>query len=100
MAYWRDERQNLILQNKRGPFRQLAGMMRDVYHFNVLTAPHLRQPVSGQPLAAWVASGPDRGTLQEVADQVWVWAVPEKDLSHLRESLAAAGLLIARPASG
>ncbi len=43
--------------NERIDFnRHLQGLLRDVYPLNVLSAPHLAQPVGGVPLGEWIAA--------------------------------------------
>jgi hypothetical protein len=97
MELWRDERTDLIVQKKLAPFRHLTGMLRDIYPMNVLTRPHHQRDMLGQPLADWIAGDAHRGSLREVADQVWTWVVPEDDIPNVRDALQAAGLLISRP---
>jgi hypothetical protein len=96
MRRWSQERLDMVAQNKPAPFRHLAGMQRDVYPLNVLTRPHLEREIGGQPLEKWIAADASRGQLQQVADGVWVWVVPEQSLETTRGELAEAELLVTR----
>ena len=51
----------------------LHGLLRDVYPWNLLTAPQLDADVLGQPLRAWVAADPAaRGTLSPYTGDLWM----------------------------
>ncbi len=75
--------------------RHLQGYLRDVYPLNVLSAPHLAQPVAGVPLGQWIAASPERGTLTSLPNDAWLWLVEEQHIDIVRSELIAAGLLIA-----
>jgi len=96
MNLWRQERLDMIVQNKRAPFRHLHGFLRDIYQINILTIEHLQSEVSGKKLVDWIESGIGRGYLQEVACRVWVWVLPAKDIVTVRGALADCGLLISK----
>jgi hypothetical protein len=93
---WFVERSDVTVQKKLGPFPHLDGFLRDVYPFNVLTAPHLHRMVFGQPLAEWISSDAEHGQLREVADGVWTWVLFESQLPAVRNALITQGLLIAK----
>jgi hypothetical protein len=96
---WREERLDLVVQNKPAAFRHLLGMLRDVFPMNVLTPAHVRHQVFGKTLAEWIMSSEVRGHLQEVSKEVWVWILPRRDLANVRLALKSCGMLISVPAN-
>jgi hypothetical protein len=69
------------------------GIMRDLYPWNFLTAPHRNARVSGQHLEQWIQAGPHRGTLEPITTEMVVWKVPEEDIPQVRPVLWDAGIL-------
>lgn len=80
IAAWLHER-----MNKRN--RHLAGLLRDVYPLNVLSRPHVERRIGEQAFGAWIEAAPDRGRLEPLANDAWLWTVPEERLLPVREEI-------------
>lgn len=89
IASWLHER----MENNR----QLTGYLRDIYPLNVISEPHLAQPVEGKPLRDWIDESPQRGELRGLPGGAWRWRIEESNVEQVRAALAKAGLLIAYP---
>ncbi|WP_143393164.1 hypothetical protein [Fimbriiglobus ruber] len=82
ISCWRNE-----LMERRS---HLEGRLRDVYPANLLSAIHTNARVGEDRTllnAGW-------GEFTEIDDKVWLWTVPEEDISEVRAVLIQANLLI------
>lgn len=70
------------------------GLLRDIYPMNLLSEPHLSQPVFETHLQNWIESSPDHGELKKLTDTLWEWWVPEDKIEFVRETLKPTGLLL------
>jgi hypothetical protein len=70
-----------------------GGLLRDVYPWNFLTAPHLDATVDGRPLRDWIRQDAQRGSLTDVTDAVVLWDVPEESIPEVRSRLKEAHVL-------
>jgi hypothetical protein len=73
-----------------------AGVLRDVYPWNFLTAPQLEAKVGRRTLRSWIRQDAQRGSLTAVTDAVVLWEVPEEAIPGVRSQLKAAHLLFDR----
>jgi hypothetical protein len=69
------------------------GILRDVYPWNFLNESHLKHPVEGKPLAKWIGSNPARGKLIAFPRGLVLWQLEESQLTKVRRSLDAAGMI-------
>lgn len=67
--------------------RHLTGLLRDVYPINVLSRPHVERPIAGQAFGQWIETAPDRGRLEPLANDAWLWTVPEERLLPVRTEI-------------
>jgi hypothetical protein len=71
-----------------------TGLLRDVYPFNILVDTHLKEPVNGKTLWAWIDSDPRHGTLDKITDHHWLWSIDPQHIPVAQEVLQEAGLLL------
>jgi len=69
------------------------GLLRDVYAWNILTAPQLQKAVNGVPLKNWIQADKFRGKLNILNDSVTLWEVEEEKSSEIRSVLWDAGVI-------
>jgi hypothetical protein len=70
-----------------------AGVLRDVYPWNFLTAPQLAAKVERRSLRNWIRQDAQRGSLTNVTDAVVLWEVPEELIPEVRRRLKEAHVL-------
>ncbi|HBS29609.1 MAG TPA: hypothetical protein DEB06_09215 [Phycisphaerales bacterium] len=71
-----------------------AGILRDIYPHNYLSAPYLDAPIgrTAKTLREWIQDDPvERGTLSPFTDLLTDWAPPVKNIPTIREALYRAG---------
>jgi hypothetical protein len=83
------------LSDAPSPRRYLDGMFRLVYQYNFITAKHLDRQIAGVSLKDWIAADRSRGTLTQLAADLWFWQVDEDHLFDVNRACAHAELLIA-----
>ncbi|RKO74912.1 hypothetical protein C5E04_21755 [Pectobacterium parmentieri] len=69
-------------------------MLRMVYPINVVNESHLAIDVNGFSLREWILSGEERGWLEKLNNEMWLWEVPEKNLDEVNALLGEVGVLI------
>lgn len=70
------------------------GKMRHVFAINVLSRPHMEALVEGKTFAEWV-KGPNRGSIEELKNGVWLWQVPKELRIGIAKTLSKNGILTA-----
>lgn len=77
------------------PGPRYSERLRDVFPLNYLVDSHLALIVGSSSLGEWIGHDPSRGTLGQLADGLWCWAVDETAIPAVRRSLEPRGLLVA-----
>ncbi|WP_133611292.1 hypothetical protein [Aquabacterium commune] len=91
---WMDKQQgNPASELVPGP--SYSERLRDVFPLNYLVASHLALTVGSSSLGEWIEQDSSRGTLRQLADGLWCWAVDEIGIPAVRCSLEPSGLLVA-----
>lgn len=72
------------------------GVLRDVYPWNFLTEPHLARQIEGAVLPEWIEKDPNRGSIEELGEGVWLWRIDEASIPGVRASVWNAGLVFER----
>jgi hypothetical protein len=70
------------------------GRMRHVFAINVLSRPHMEARIDGRTFGEWVA-GPNRGSIEQWKDGVWVWQVQKELRIRIATILHFNGILTA-----
>jgi hypothetical protein len=70
-----------------------AGVIRDVYPWNLLTAPQLGATVDGVSLWEWIEQDLYRGSLNDVSEIVTLWDVPDASIPTIRSRLREAHVI-------
>lgn len=79
---------------ERATQRYRTSMIRDVYRSQLLSRSHLDATVFGSSLRAWIEARPERGVIEELAENRFLWTVAGTHLLDTREDLASSGILI------
>jgi hypothetical protein len=75
-------------------FAHKQGRLRHVFAINILSRPHMEARVDGKSFGEWVR-GPNRGSIEEWKDGVWVWQVPKEHRIKIASILHFNGMLTA-----
>jgi hypothetical protein len=75
-----------------GGYAHKQGRMRHIFAINVLSRPHMEAPVDGKTFGEWV-KGPNRGTIEQWKEGVWVWQVPKELRIRIAQILHFNGIL-------
>jgi len=67
--------------------------LRDIFPMNILSRPLLNLPVNGATLQNWIDRAPERGTLTEIKNDVWLWKVESENIPANRTKLIAQELI-------
>jgi hypothetical protein len=74
--------------------RYVAGLFRHVFSLNILSPQHMAAKVGDQTFSEWI-QGPKRGTVEKLAEKVWLWTVPRENRVRCAQILHFNGLLTA-----
>ncbi|CAE6734727.1 hypothetical protein [Paraburkholderia aspalathi] len=77
-----------------GAARYQESMLRMVYPINVISDRHLNIVVGGIQLKEWIVAEDNRGSLQPIGNDLWLWLVPEAALDSINQLCGEAGILI------
>lgn len=91
---WMDKQQGWPVQDSI-PGPSYSERLRDVFPLNYLVDTHLASQVRNGSLGEWIRQDQARGTLRQLADGLWCWDVPEKNIPSVRGELEPTGLLVA-----
>lgn len=73
---------------------QIETVLRSVYPLQVITPTHLRLPIAGMTLGAWIRADASRGKLEDIAPGLFLWRIAlESQVRMVRAALYEAGLL-------
>ena len=78
-----------------GENRHLSGLLRDIYHLNLLTDSHIAQYIEGGNLQTWINRDPARGKIESLCEGQWIWSLEQSQIEPVRAVLSAHNLLIA-----
>ena len=69
-------------------------VMRDLYAVNLLSDDHLASAMAdGETLRDWIAQGSDRGRLERIGGDRWIWSLTDLEIYKARAALSDAGCL-------
>lgn len=91
---WMDKQQGWPVQDSI-PGPSYSERLRDVFPLNYLVDTHLVSQVGNGSLGEWIRHDQARGTLRQLADGLWCWDVPEKNIPSVRGELERTRLLVA-----
>lgn len=77
-----------------GKARYHGSMLRMVYAVNAINHLHLQIPVGNICLREWIVQDAQRGTLEPLGKDVWLWQVQDEALDAVNQALGEAGGLI------
>ena len=70
--------------------------LRDIYPVNVLSRIHLEKIyVGANTLSEWISMSPERGHLNHVSNETWIWELERSEIPKVQKVFAEFGLLIA-----
>jgi hypothetical protein len=69
------------------------GILRDIYPWNILTPLQIDSAIGKTTVREWILQDSSRGSLRELANDVWLWEVPQSSAERVRDTLDRAGLL-------
>ena len=73
----------------------LSGLLRDIYHLNLLRDSHVAQYIEGENLQTWINRDPARGKIESLSEGQWIWSLEHSQIEPVRAVLSANNLLIA-----
>lgn len=74
--------------------RHLAGMLRDIYPYNILSDAHLSQRMNGISLKDWIKRDHANGRLSPITRNNWLWEIDCRSIEDIRKAARDNGLVI------